>query len=72
MNKQLLRSRMLEYGDTQSNLAHAMGVSLSRLNAKINTTKGAEFTQTEIDFIAHRYNLSAQDVCLIFFTQKVS
>ena len=72
MDKQLLRSHMVKHGDTQASLAGAMGVSLSRLNAKINGTGGAEFTQTEISFVAERYKLSARETMLVFFNEKVS
>ncbi len=43
-----------------------MGLSLSRLNAKINGTRGADFSQVEISFIKTRYRLSNRDVCEIF------
>ena len=66
MNKPLLKSFIVRYDGTQSALASAMGISLSRLNAKINGTK-AEFTQGEMDFIRKRYNLDLQDVNDIFF-----
>lgn len=72
MNSQLLKSTMVLHGDTQSSLAAAMGVSLSRLNAKINETKGSEFRQNEIAFIAQRYGLTAEQVIDIFFSKRVS
>ena len=43
--------------DTQKTLANALGISLSRLNAKINETGGAEFKQNEIALIKARYSL---------------
>lgn len=36
LDKALLRSKMVAYEDTQRTLAAALGISLSRLNAKIN------------------------------------
>jgi len=66
MNKALLRAEMIKHGDTQESLAIAMGISLSRLNAKINS-ENAEFRQTEIIFIKNRYKLTAADVDNIFF-----
>lgn len=72
MDKNLLRSYMAGYGDTQAKLADAMGISLSRLNAKINGANGAEFVQSEIQFIANRYHMKAKDVAAVFFAQKVS
>ena len=47
-------------------LADAMGLSLSRLNAKINGSGNADFTQSEVAFIRTRYKLSNKDVCDIF------
>lgn len=71
MNKRLLESQMRLHGDTQASLADAMGISLSRLNAKINQ-RGAEFTQSEITFIIDRYRMSKKDAVACFFAQKVS
>lgn len=67
MNKPLLASMMARYEDTQESLANAMGISLSRFNAKINERDGAAFTQNEMRFIIDRYHLSDEDVMLIFF-----
>lgn len=72
MDKLLLKSHMARKGDTQATLADAMGLSLSRLNAKINETGGAEFTQTEIAFISKRYRLSSGETMKVFFSEKVS
>jgi hypothetical protein len=72
MNKRLLESKMKLFGDTQASLGKAIGVSTSRLSAKINKYEGAEFTQGEINAIKERYNLSADEVNLIFFTLQVS
>ena len=67
MNSQLLKGIIKIHDGSQSVLADAMGLSLSRLNAKINETN-AEFSQSEIAFIRDRYNLSKSDVTDIFFT----
>ena len=66
MNSQLLKSYIMRYDGTQEKLAKAMGISLSRLNAKINETD-AEFNQGEIRFIKTRYNLSDEEVSNVFF-----
>lgn len=66
MNKQLLKAKMAEYGDTQAQLAAAIGISASNLNEKINGK--VSFRQNEIAAIRRRYDLSAQEVDLIFFT----
>lgn len=72
MNKNLLESCMKEHGDTQASLSGAMGLSLSRFNAKINERGGAAFTQSEMDFIIHRYSMSDSLAMRVFFTEKVS
>jgi len=71
MNSQLLKGFIKMHDGSQSVLADAMGLSLSRLNAKINET-GAEFSQTEIAFIRDRYKLSASEITDIFFNDNVS
>lgn len=72
MNKNLFISKMKLYGDSQSDLAVAIGVSLARLNAKINETGGAEFSQSEIRKIKERYALNNNDIASIFFNDAVS
>ena len=67
MTKSLLRSKMAQYNDRQEDLASALGISLSRLNAKINETGGAEFRQNEIALIKDRYALMPGEVDAIFF-----
>lgn len=72
LNKQLLASVLAKNGDTQSDLAKVLGLSLSRTNAKINETDGAQFTQNEIAAIKKAYTLTAKEIDEIFFTSKVS
>ena len=67
MNKQLLASVLAKNGDTQSDLAKVLGLSLSRTNAKINETDGAQFTQNEIVAIKKAYTLTAKEIDEIFF-----
>ena len=55
------------FGDVYLDLAQYLGLSLSRLTAKINETSGAEFNQGEIRKIREKYNLSNEDVIQIFF-----
>ena len=71
MKSQDLKGIIKAKDGSQSVLADAMGISLSRLNAKINET-GAEFTQSEIAFIRDRYRLTKRQVTDIFFDQEVS
>ena len=72
VNKNLLISKMKLFGDRQEDLANALGISLSRTNAKINETDGAEFTLSEMRIIKFRYHLTAEEVDAIFFAPKVS
>lgn len=72
MNKPLLKAAMAEFGDTQKSLSSAMGISLSRFNAKLNERDGAAFTQTEMAFIIKRYGLSNDRAMRIFFSGAVS
>lgn len=66
MNKKLFKAILVKNGDTQKELAAALGISLSNLNAKINST-GASFRQTEILAIKTRYHMTADEVDAIFF-----
>lgn len=72
MDKNLLCSKMKMHGDTQADLAEALGISLGQTNAKINETRGAEFTQREIFIMKTRYQLSSEEIDRIFFGKKVS
>ena len=72
MNKNVLISIMKLHGDNQSDLAKYLGISLQRCNAKINETDGAEFNQREIKRIKRKYNLTPEQVDMIFFADDVS
>ena len=72
MNKKMLISKMKFFGDIYTDLAKYLGISLSRLTAKINETSGAEFNQGEIKKIRKRYRLSNDDVISIFFDDYIS
>lgn len=67
MNKCLLKYHLEKNGDTQEALSIALGLSRSRLSAKINGYRGACFKQSEIAFIKDRYGLKAEEVDHIFF-----
>ena len=66
MNKQLFKAFLAKNGDTQQQLAAALGISLSNLNAKINST-GASFRQNEIIAIKNRYHMTPEEVDAVFF-----
>ncbi|MBR3330413.1 MAG: DUF739 family protein [Mogibacterium sp.] len=65
MNTNLLKSKMVEHGDTQAVLASAIGISASNFNDKVNGK--VSFRQRDIAAIRSRYHLSAEEVDLIFF-----
>lgn len=66
MNKGLLRSVMVLHGDTNKTLATYLGISEQSLSNKINEN-GTEFKKSEILKIKKRYNLTRDQVDLIFF-----
>ena len=68
MNKALLRSIMALHGDTNKDLADYLCISEQSLSKKINEND-TEFKQGEIKRIKIRYNLTADQVDLIFFAE---
>lgn len=66
MQTRLLRAKMVEFGDDYSTLAEILGLSRQTCSVKVNGKQ--DFKQSEIDKIAKRYNLTAHEVVLIFFT----
>lgn len=72
MNKLRLESVMHLHGDTGTSLARFLNMARTTFSAKINETKGAEFTQGEIAMIKEKYSLSADDIVAIFFDTEVS
>lgn len=71
MNKNMFVSKMKLFGDTQQILADALGLSVSRLNAKINGTNGSQFRLKEIAFFRNRWRLTPEEVDAIFFASCV-
>ena len=69
MNTNELISKMKKIADRQEDLANALNISLPSVNAKINGKR--DFTQTEISIIAARYELTPEEVNLIFFNHVV-
>ena len=68
MNKDLLRSVMVLHGDTNKTLAAFLKITEQSVSNKINEN-GTEFRQGEIGRIKARYNLSSEQVDLIFFAK---
>ncbi|HHX62491.1 MAG TPA: XRE family transcriptional regulator [Epulopiscium sp.] len=71
MNTKKLKSIMALHGDTGGMLAKAINLSHTRFSAKLND-KNAEFTQSEMQTIKDRYNLTPEEVDDIFFNYTVS
>ena len=70
MLKQELKAVMVRYGDTQAELAKYLKMSTHTLSVKLNGM--SEFTRPEIEKIALRYSLSAEDIQRIFFIKTVA
>ena len=68
MKKELLRSIMVLHGDTNKSLADYLGITEQSLSNKINEND-TEFKQGEIKLIKNRYNLTADQIDLIFFAE---
>lgn len=71
VNKSMLRSFMAKFDETQNDLAKALGLSLSRVNAKINGWQGADFTEAEMEFIRNRYHMSREEGALVFYPKSI-
>jgi hypothetical protein len=71
MNKELLRSVMALFGDTNASLAEYLGISEQSCCNKINEN-GTEFRKREIYGIKTRYGLDGDMVDRIFFAELVS
>lgn len=71
MNKRELKAVMVRNGDTGSSLAAWLGMARSTFSQKLNEN-GSVFTQREMSAIKRRYNLSADEMDMIFFADKVS
>ena len=67
MNKDLLKGQIRSLGMTQSDVAEKIGISLSRFNAKINETDGAEFSLGEVQALKELLQLNPDKVNQIFF-----
>lgn len=68
MQANMLKGKLTENGMTQANAAERIGISLSRFNAKLNETRGAEFSLGEVLALKNVLNLSLEQIDQIFFT----
>ncbi len=72
MNANIIRARMAECGLTQGDTAKAIGISLSRFNAKLNNKNGAEFSLPDAIALKKVLKLTTEQIEQIFFDEKVS
>lgn len=70
MNKNEIKAIMAKHGDRQEDLAAYLGKSIMTISAKINGE--TDFKCAEIESIALRYHLTADDIQRIFFARTVA
>ena len=70
MNKRLLLSKMMWFGDDQEALAKALNVSKGTLSSRMNGH--SEFGLDEIKAICDRYSLTNNELNAIFFNKELS
>ena len=68
MNSDRRKGAIRSCAMTQGTVATSMGLSLSRLNAKINETDGAEFSLGEVQALRKLLGLNLNQVEEIFFS----
>lgn len=66
MNPDFLKAFMRMHGDSHDDLAKLLNIHPKTLYKKMGNKK-QEFTQSEIAFIADRYQLTADDIKMTFF-----
>jgi len=67
MNTNLLKGKIKELAMTQESAAQKIGMSVSRFNAKLNETGGAEFSLGEIKALKDLFGLQPEQIDQIFF-----
>lgn len=72
MNGALLKGEIRAREMTQEDVASKIGISLSRFNAKLNSSGGAEFSLGEVRAIKSFLGLTSDQVDVIFFDAEVS
>lgn len=70
LNVQLLKSKMTLHDDTQEDLADYLGMTRNTLLSRLS--EKSYFTNKEIYLIKIRYNLTDEEIILIFFTLQVT
>ena len=72
MNSALLKGEIRARSMTQEDVASQIGISLSRFNAKLNNTGGAEFSLGEVRALKELLSLDAEQMDAIFFDGMIS
>lgn len=67
MNSDMLKGKIREHAMTQETVAKSIGISLSRFNAKLNETDGAEFSLGEVRSLIKLFSLNPEQAEQIFF-----
>lgn len=69
MQPKLFKSKMALYGDTLTSIADKLEVHRNTLSDKVEGIH-AQFTQKEIQFFIDHWNLTPNEVALIFFDKE--
>ncbi len=72
VDKILLRNIMAKYNDSRKTLAHYLGISESTLSNKMNERKTYTFNLHEVRRIIDRYEIPAEQIPDVFFSQSYS
>ena len=67
VNINMLKGKIKENDMTQEDVANKIGLSLSRFNAQLNETGGAEFSLGEVQSMKQLFKLEPEQVDQIFF-----
>lgn len=67
MDTAALKGKIKAKSMAQRDVAQKTGISLSRFNAKLNGTKGAEFTLGEIKALRRVLDINTEEAEHIFF-----
>ena len=67
LDKNEFRSAIAKIGKSQGDVANDLGMSPTTLSAKVNG--GQDFKRGEIEMMALKYCLNAEDVRRIFFSE---
>lgn len=68
MDAAALKGKIKAKSMAQRDVAQKTGISLSRFNAKLNGTKGAEFTLGEIKALRRVLDINTEETEYIFFS----